>query len=61
MKQLRLHDQHAKQFPHLNLGRVYERKGQWSEAIDCYKKALTLNPNYALAKKALGRVISMLN
>jgi len=48
-------------FPHLNLGRVYERKGQWSEAVDCYKKALALNPNYTLAKKAFGRVISMLN
>jgi len=48
-------------FPHLNLGRVYERKGQWTEAIDSYKKALALNPNYALAKKALGRLISSLN
>ncbi|HKQ36076.1 MAG TPA: tetratricopeptide repeat protein [Nitrospiraceae bacterium] len=48
-------------FPHLNLGRVYERKGQWTEAIDAYKKALALNPNYALAKKALGRLISSLN
>jgi Tfp pilus assembly protein PilF len=48
-------------FPHLNLGRVYERKGKWSEAIDSYRKALTLNPDYALAKKALGRVVSMLN
>jgi tetratricopeptide (TPR) repeat protein len=48
-------------FPHLNLGRVYERKGRWDEALDCYKKALTLNPNYTLAKKALGRLIGMLN
>lgn len=48
-------------FPHLNLGRVYERKGQWTEAIDSYKKALVLNPNYVLAKKALGRLISSLN
>ena len=48
-------------FPHLNLGRVYERKGRWDEALDCYKKALTLNPNYALAKKALGRLVGMLN
>ncbi|MDH4098157.1 MAG: tetratricopeptide repeat protein [Nitrospira sp.] len=45
----------------MNLGRVYERKGQWTEAIDSYKKALALNPNYALAKKALGRLISSLN
>jgi Tfp pilus assembly protein PilF len=48
-------------FPHLNLGRVYERKGQWTEAIDSYKKSLALNPSYALAKKALGRLISSLN
>jgi Tfp pilus assembly protein PilF len=48
-------------FPHLNLGRVFERKGQWTEAIDSYKKALVLNPSYALAKKALGRLISSLN
>ena len=48
-------------FPHLNLGRVYERKGQWTEAIDSYKKALALNPSYSLAKKALGRLISSLN
>jgi tetratricopeptide (TPR) repeat protein len=43
------------------LGRVYERKGQWTEAIDSYKKALVLNPDYTLAKKALGRLISSLN
>ncbi len=48
-------------FPHLNLGRVYERKGQWTEAIEAYKQALALNPNYALAKKALGRLVSSLN
>jgi Tfp pilus assembly protein PilF len=48
-------------FPHLNLGRVYERKGEWAKAIESYKKALTLNPNYALARRSLGRVISMMN
>jgi Tfp pilus assembly protein PilF len=48
-------------FPHLNLGRVHERKGQWDQALESYKKALALNPNYALAKRALGRLISMLN
>jgi Tfp pilus assembly protein PilF len=48
-------------FPHLNLGRVYEKKSDWSKAIECYKRALALNPNYALAKKSLARLISMLN
>ena len=48
-------------FPHLNVGRIYERKGRWTEAIDAYKQALVLNPDYVLAKKALGRLISSLN
>ena len=48
-------------YPHLNLGRVYERKGNWTEAIDSYKKALALDPNYTLARKALGRLVSSLN
>jgi Tfp pilus assembly protein PilF len=48
-------------FPHLNLGRVHERKGNWDLAIDCYKTALALNPDYALAKRSLGRIIGMLN
>ncbi len=48
-------------FPHLNIGRVYERKGQWTEAIESYKQALTLNPDYVLAKRALSRLISSLN
>jgi Tfp pilus assembly protein PilF len=57
---------HAKRYespayPHLNLGRVYERKGNWAEAIDSYKKALALDPNYGLARKALGRLVSSLN
>ena len=48
-------------FPHLNLGRVYEKKGNWTEAIASYKQALALNPDYVLAKKSLGRLVSMLN
>ncbi|MFO0774335.1 MAG: tetratricopeptide repeat protein [Nitrospiraceae bacterium] len=48
-------------FPHLNLGRVYEKQGHWQQAIDCYKQALALNPDYALAKRSLGRLISSMN
>lgn len=48
-------------FPHMNLGRVWERKGDWDRAIDSYQKAVTLNPNYQTAKVAMMRLITMMN
>ena len=48
-------------FPHMNLGRVYERKGEWEQAIQSYKQAVTLNPEYTLAKRAMMRLISLMN
>lgn len=48
-------------FPHLNLGRVYEQKGHWEKAMESYTRAITLSPNYILAKRALGRLLSKLN
>ena len=43
-------------FPHFNLGRVYERKHQWSKAMECYRDSLLHNPDYSLAKSALRRL-----
>ncbi|WP_410959513.1 tetratricopeptide repeat protein, partial [Salmonella sp. SAL4432] len=48
-------------FPHFNLGRVYERKGQWLKAMGEYRAALRLNPDYELASRALHRLQAMLN
>lgn len=48
-------------FPHLNLGRIWEKKGDWYQAMEEYQKALKHNPDYALAAKALGRIRGMLN
>ena len=48
-------------FPHLNLGRIWEKKGQWSKAIDEYRLALKENPNYVLAARALKRLQAMSN
>jgi tetratricopeptide (TPR) repeat protein len=49
------------EFPHLNLGRVYEQKGDWGQAIDEYRLALKVNPAYALASRALKRIQALLN
>lgn len=41
----------AKHYAHVNLGRAYELKGLWFEAVQEYRKALELNPDYAIAQK----------
>lgn len=43
-------------FPHFNLGRVFEAKGQLEKALDHYQRALSENPRHAPATKALERV-----
>ncbi|HJV49635.1 MAG TPA: tetratricopeptide repeat protein [Geothrix sp.] len=43
-------------FPHFNLGRVYEAKGQLDKALEHFRHALEENPRYALAAKAIERV-----
>ncbi len=48
-------------YPHLNLGRIWEKKGGWDKAIDAYQRALNANPNYILAARALNRLRGMLN
>lgn len=48
-------------FPHYNLGRVWEAKGEWQKAMKCYGDALRENQDYSLARRALGRLKGMLN
>ena len=48
-------------FPHLNLGRVYEMKYDFTQAMRCYRKALEENPDYTLAQQAILRLQAMMN
>ena len=48
-------------FPHLNLGRVYEKKRNWEKAMECYQRALKINPQYDLAQRAFTRLRAMMN
>lgn len=48
-------------YPHFNLGRVYEAKGRFFDALREYKSAIDLNPNYKLAIVAFRKLQSKLN
>lgn len=48
-------------FPHYNLGRIRETRGDWLRAIEDYEKALQSNPDYRLAARALNRLKGLLN
>jgi len=48
-------------YPHYNLGRVWEKQGQWQKALLSYQKALDFNPDYKLARKAQARLQGIMN
>lgn len=48
-------------YPHFNLGRVYEEKGKFFDALNQYKAAIDSNPDYALAVRAFRKLQSKLN
>ena len=51
----------APHFPWMNLGRVYEKIGPWSEAIRCYRMALKIRSDYQEAKRRLDALLARLN
>ena len=48
-------------YPHFNLGRVYEAQRRYFDALDQYQAAMEINPQYALAARALRRLQSKVN
>lgn len=48
-------------FTHLNMGRALEYKGLWFEALDEYRKAIEISPDYVLAKQYFNKLQGMLN
>jgi len=51
----------AYHYPHYNLGRVFEKKGLWLDAMHEYREALKIDPEYSVAHRALARLQAMLN
>ncbi|MDQ3019101.1 MAG: tetratricopeptide repeat protein [Bacteroidota bacterium] len=48
-------------FAHLNIGRVLENKGLWFEALEEYRTAKGLSPDYILAKQYFNKLQGLLN
>lgn len=48
-------------YPHYNLGRIWEQKGDWWRAYEAYHHSLSCNPDYSLAQKAMARLASLMN
>ncbi len=47
--------------PLYNLGRIYEKQGDWQRAIDYYRRAVRENPAYELARNKLQALQARLN
>lgn len=54
-------DYEPRHFPYFNLGRVYEKKGDWFTAMKYYTDSLQINPEYELAKNAFLRLTALMN
>ena len=41
-----------------NLGKLYHKNQQWQEAVCCYEKAISIDGNYAPARKYLAQIVN---
>lgn len=48
-------------YPHFNMGRAYFAKNMIGRALECFKKALEIDPNYSLARQAVESLRRMIN
>lgn len=48
-------------FPYYNLGKVFEKKGEWYKALDYFRLALKIKSDYEPAQHALIRITTLLN
>lgn len=51
----------APHYPHFNLGRIYIAKEMYNRALEEFRAALQLRPDYEIARKAIDSVTRKLN
>jgi len=60
-KAVLLENYKQKYHPFCNLALIFEKKGEWLLAMDYYKRALLLNPDYETAQTGVLRLTTLLN
>jgi tetratricopeptide (TPR) repeat protein len=50
-----------KHYAYYNLGRIYEKKGEWEAAMKYYEDSFTIKRDFDLARSALIRITAMMN
>ncbi len=58
---LEIKDYQNPEFVHLNIGKIYEIKGMWFDALYEYKKALEIAPEFETTKKLIDKIQGFLN
>lgn len=60
-KALNIEDYEPRHFPYYNLGKIYEKKGDWLTALEYYNDALEYKPGYEPAKTAAIKLMASMN
>ena len=51
----------ARHYPYFNLGKIYEKKGDWINAVKYYKQSYKINPEFESANKSAILLLSKMN
>jgi Tfp pilus assembly protein PilF len=57
LKAMKARRYEPRHFPHANLGRALMKLGRTQEAMREFRKALEIEPNYAVARRELGKLV----
>ena len=60
-KAIRSYYYKPKHFPLYSMGKIFEDKGEWFEALKCYNRSLLFNPDYDPAQDGVIRMAALLN
>jgi Tfp pilus assembly protein PilF len=60
-KAINVKDDNSNQGSYYNLGKIYEKKGEWLKALRYFNKAVTIDGNFEPAQNAIIKLSTLLN